>query len=381
MHAIWSLEGLGALTVDFVREKMKDKHASVRRAAIRAGETLHKSGKQQLAADFLAMAEDTDPEVAIQALMTSEMLKLPGASGLVTVSTNAAESAGVREIAKQMAGGKKADSPKHSPQELALFNEGKIIYDSLCFACHGSDGKGAGIPGQKDTLLAPPLAGSKIVTGHPELGVKAVLHGIKGPIDGKTYSGEMVAMASNNDRWIAAITSYTRNSFGNRQSFIDEKTAKRIREDNKHRTQPWTEAELFASVPQSLPNRKSWKLTASHRPQDLAHAIDGNLSTRYSTGQSMSPGMWVQVELPEPAEVSGLILDAAGSGGDYPRGCEIQVSTDGEEWSEAIRKPEVKSPRVEIEIPRQQAKFIRITQTGKHHLFWSIHDLQVLRAP
>jgi putative membrane-bound dehydrogenase-like protein len=381
MQAIWSLEGLGALTVDFVREKMKDEHAPVRRAAIRAGETLHKAGQLGLAADFLARAKDPDPEVAIQALLTSEMLKLPGASELVSVSINVAESAGVREIAKQMAGGKKADSPKLSPQQLALYKEGKIIYDSLCFACHGSDGKGAGIPGLKDTFLAPPLAGSKIITGHPELGVKTLLHGIKGPIDGKTYSGEMVAMASNNDRWVAAVLSYTRNSFGNQQGFIDEQTAKRIRDANKDRTQPWTEAELFASVPQCLPNRKAWKLTASHRPQDLAHAIDGNLSTRYTTGQSMTPGMWVQIELPEPAEVTGLILDAAGSVGDYPRGCEIQVSTDGETWSETIRKAEVKSPGVEIEIPRQETKFIRITQTGKHHLYWSIHDLQVLRAP
>jgi hypothetical protein len=208
-----------------------------------------------------------------------------------------------------------------------------------------------------------------------------VLHGISGPIEGKTYSGEMIAMDSNNDRWIAAVMSYTRNSFGNQQSFIDEKLVKRVRKENKDRTKPWTEAELLASVPQTLQNRKSWKLTASHGAGDLPKAVDGNLSTRYTTGQSMSPGMWIQIELPEPAEVTGLVLDAAGSGGDFPRGLEIQMSTDGKKWSEAIGQPEVKSLRVEIELPGQTAKYIRITQTGRHKLYWSIHDLQVLHAP
>lgn len=381
MHAIWSLEGLGALSVDFVREKMKDEHASVRRAAVRAAETLHKDGKHELNSNLIIMARDANPEVAIQGLLTARMLQLPSSSELITASAAESESAGVREIARQISGSKKEEPPRLSPEQLALFKEGQTIYESLCFACHGSDGKGAGIPGQKDSLLAPPLAASQIVLGNPELGVKTLLHGIKGAIDGRTYSGEMVAMNSNNDRWITAITSYTRNSFGNQESFIDQKTVKRIRDENKDRTQPWTGAELLASVPQPLPNRKSWKLTASHRPQDLLHAIDGNLGTRYTTGKSMAPGMWVQIELPEPAEVSGLILDAAGSRGDFPRGCEIQVSTDGNQWGKPIRKTPGNSPRLEIEIPKQEAKFIRITQTGEHRLYWSIHDLQVLSSP
>lgn len=251
MHAIWSLEGLGALTVDHVREKLKDKNASVRRAAIRAGETLYKAGKQEIAPDVLAMAGDSDPEVSIQALMTAKMLKLPGAFKLVDASVKEARSAGVRAIAEQLAKDMREDSsqPERNPKELALFKEGQTIYRSLCFACHGVDGKGTGVPGQKDSLLAPPLAGSKILLGAPELGVKAILHGVTGPIQGKTYSGEMIAMGSNSDRWIASVISYTRNSFGNQQGFVDERTVERIREENKGRNKPWTEAELLGSGP------------------------------------------------------------------------------------------------------------------------------------
>jgi len=381
IHAIWSLEGLGALTVDLVREKLQDEYAAVRRATIRASETLHKAGHHELEADLLKMAEDADPEVAIQALLTARLLQLPGTLDLVASAAKESESAGLREIARQMATGTKADPPKLHPEELALFKEGQTIYASLCFACHGPDGRGTEIPGGQDLRLASSLADSRIVKGNPELGVKAVLHGITGPIEGKTYPGEMVAMASNGDRWVAAVMSYVRNSFGHQLGFIDERQVRAIREANEGRTQQWTEPELLASVPQPLPDRKAWKLTASHRAQDLPNAIDGDISTRYTTGQGMRPGMWLQIELPEPVELAGLVLDAAGSRNDYPRGCEVSLSLDGENWGEPIHKAEENSPSTTIEIPRQSAKFIRITQTGENRLFWSIHDLQVLRAP
>jgi mono/diheme cytochrome c family protein/glucose/arabinose dehydrogenase len=251
MHAIWSLEGLGALTVDFVREKLKDKNASVRRAAIRAGETLYKAGKQELAADFTAMVKDPDPEVSTQALLTANLLHIQKASELVTASVTEAKSAGVRVIVEQLAKNMKDDTPKAGlkANEQAQFKDGQTIFASLCFACHGMDGKGAPVPGDAKALLAPPLAGSKTILGDPELGVKVLLHGLTGPISGKTYAGEMIAMGTNDDKWIAAVISYVRNSFGNKQGFVDEKAVKSIREKNKGRTKPWTEAELLQSVP------------------------------------------------------------------------------------------------------------------------------------
>jgi len=381
LHAIWSLEGLGALTVDFVRELLRDDHAAVRRAAIRAGETLHKAGHRELEADFLAMASDPDPEVAIQALLTAKLLQLPGAADLASAAMGGAESAGVREMARQIVTGAQPDPPRLRPEQLSLYKEGQTIYASLCFACHGPDGRGTPIPGGEDLLLASSLADSQIVRGNPELAVKALLHGLTGPVEGRTYPGEMVAMASNDDRWVAAVTSYVRNSFGHQLGFVDETEVARIREENEGRAQPWTEASLLASVPQVLPDRSRWKLSASHREADVSKAIDGDLATRYTTGESMRPGMWFQIELPEPVEIAGLILDAAGSRGDYPRGCEIAFSIDGETWNDVVRKAEEPSPRIVIEFPGRSAKHIRITQTGEHRLFWSIHDLQVLRAP
>lgn len=379
MHAIWTLEGLGALTPEFAREKMKDSHASVRRAAVRASETLYKEGTTDLQEDVVALAKDEDPNVVIQSLMTAKLLKFPEYATLVASTMEHSESRGVNEIGRQMLSGGGKDLPKMSPEQLSFYKEGQTIYASLCFACHGADGKGMPIPGGDDLRLAPSLVNSKILHGHRDLATKVVLHGLTGPVDGKTYPGEMIAMASNGDKWVAAVLSYIRNSFGNQMGFLTEEEVKRIREENADRKTPWTESELLASVPQVLPDRSQWKLSASHNERDVKNAIDGNPGSRYTTGRSMEAGMWFQVELPETVEVAGLILDAASSRNDYPRGCDVQFSTDGKTWSAPIHKKEEQAPRITIEFPSQPAKFIRVTQTGKHRLFWSIHDLQVLK--
>ena len=63
--------------------------------------------------------------------------------------------------------------------------------------------------------MAPPLAGSPRVNGHRDYIIKAVLHGLTGPVDDKTYTEVMIPMGTNADEWVAAVASYVRNSFGN----------------------------------------------------------------------------------------------------------------------------------------------------------------------
>ena len=63
--------------------------------------------------------------------------------------------------------------------------------------------------------MAPSLSGSTRVTGHPDYVIKPLLHGMSGPIDGRTYPQVMAPLGSNRDQWIADIASFVRNSFGN----------------------------------------------------------------------------------------------------------------------------------------------------------------------
>ena len=316
----------------------------------------------------------------IQSLLTAKLLNFPDHKAFTAATVEASQSAGVNEIGKQMLKGGQAAPPKLSPEQLTLYKDGKAIYESLCFACHGADGKGMQIPGGDDLRLAASFVGSPILAGHHELAPKVVLHGLVGPLNGKTYPGEMIAMASNGDKWIASVLSYVKNSFGNEMGFVTEDEVTTIREANADRTTPWTEAELYSSVPSVFTDRSQWKVTASNQSNDGHYAIDGKLDTRYTTGTSMAKGMWVQLELPQSEKVVGLILDAAKSKNDYPRGCTVEFSTDGKKWSKPLKKKEEKNATLSIEFPETEVKFVRVTQTGSNRLFWSIHDLNLLKA-
>ena len=79
IHAMWTLEGLGALDAKLVRELMKSPDPQIRIQAIRASETLYKDGDKSFAADYRAMVEDSDPNVVIQAMLTMNLQKVPDA--------------------------------------------------------------------------------------------------------------------------------------------------------------------------------------------------------------------------------------------------------------------------------------------------------------
>jgi hypothetical protein len=230
--------------------------------------------------------------------------------------------------------------------------------------------------------IAPPLGGSQTATSYRDGIISVVLKGLTGPVNGNSYSALMVPMESNGDEWVAAVASYIRNSFGNHASLVTPKDVARVRAALKGRTEPWTLAELRDTLPQPLGEKKLWKVTASHHPQAAPFAIDGNLKTRYDTGTPQVPGMWYEIELPREATISGLELDAGESTGDYPRGYKVDLSDDGQNWGPPVASGQGRGVFTEIAFPPAKARFIRITQTGSADgLFWSIHELQVLKPP
>ena len=78
-----------------------------------------------------------------------------------------------------------------------------------------------------------------------------------------------------------------------------------------------------------------WSASASSTESggSPANAIDGNASTRWSTGAHQSPGQWFQLDLGSAKTFQRLVLDSTNSPNDYPRGYAVYVSDNGTDWS------------------------------------------------
>lgn len=111
-----------------------------------------------------------------------------------------------------------------------------------CSTCHQANGQG--IPG-----TYPPLAGSHIATGAPEIPIAIVLHGMSGPItvEGKTYNNLMTAWGPMfNDVQVAAVLTYVRSQWGNSAPPVTAAQVAAVRAKTSARTTPWTWPELQA---------------------------------------------------------------------------------------------------------------------------------------
>ena len=402
IHALWTLEGLDALTPSFVREKLKDPHPQVRLAAIRASETLYGKGDHSLVPDIAALAHDPDANVVVQVMLTANLLQWPDWQNLIATTTAANPAYGVKRMGTQMVPPPSLALPATAPttapvahlppslpashftaDEKGMLARGEIIYKQLCFVCHGFNGQGTPFAGAgPGVTMAPPLSGSQTATGYRDGIISIVLKGLSGPVAGKKYDAQMVPMESNDDDWVASVISYIRNNFGNHSTFVSSNEVAFVRAAINGHTNAWTLQELHDTLPQPIPNRKAWKLTASHNPASLPAAIDGNLSTGYNTGTPQTPGMWVQVELPQTTLITGVELDAGTARENYPLSYRIELSGNGQSWRSRVNGGHASAVRNQIIFPPTPARFVRITQTGLDATHsWSINELQLLKVP
>ncbi|ANE46435.1 hypothetical protein SY83_09290 [Paenibacillus swuensis] len=140
----------------------------------------------------------------------------------------------------------------------------------------------------------------------------------------------------------------------------------------------WTVSELNVYMPDSfqLADRTGWTATASHRNSDAWQAVDGKPDNIWQSGASMSNGMWFVVDMKQTVSMNKLVLDTgANASGDYPRGYQIMVSGDGANWGSAIATGTGNGQYVTATFALQQARYVRILQTGNAGNWWSIKDV------
>ena len=386
VHALWTLEGLEAASPALLTEALQDSDPRVRQAAIRVSEPFLTENHAGMVEALQILKSEPDTDVALQ-FVNSLAYSGVQSEALDAVADALIEAHQDKPIVKAIQSNRAslaaerarlAEQRRHNAQLAKQMEQGSVIYKQLCFACHGGDGKGAPMAGQTKVKLGPPLPNSPRVLGSGQSLVRTLLHGQAGELDGKTYPGQMLPLASNDDEWIASVATYIRNSFGNKASPISKDYVAAIRKATKDRKTPWTEAELEAVEPPVLTNHKSWKLTASHNSSAASMAIDGNARSRFDTGATQRPGQWFQIEFPLETQVSRILLDTKGSSQDYPRGYEVIASDNGKKWSNPLVQGAGKGAVTDIAFPPVKVKYLRIVQTGSSgNKYWSIHEMQV----
>jgi hypothetical protein len=158
-----------------------------------------------------------------------------------------------------------------------------------------------------------------------------------------------------------------------------------VRAATTGRSTPWTIAELEGTVPRPLAPDASWRVTASHdgqpanRSANAAGGFNFQVSAAgalsylgWTTGVPQAAGMWLQIELPEPARLTEIQFTSSTVGGGrggpaastHPRAYRLQVSDDGVIWSGPVAEGQGSPGVTTITFAPVSAKVVRLTQTA-----------------
>lgn len=286
LHALWTLEGIGAIDQGFVADRYSDRDPRVRRAAIQIGERWINGDEGAIEALAVFAAEE-DAGVAQQLVLTlgmsegksraraDEIIQLAARKhlkndrGMILAAGVALWGKKDLPLVRDLDSDKKIDAstaaawkiafanwnrglefPKDmDPDHRRLVRDGEVLFYRSCVVCHGADGQGVQAPGM-EFYLAPSLVGSPRVTGDPKQLVPILLHGLVGPLDGKNYQAGFMApgaaLGLARERDIAQVLSYLRYAWDGRGGPVTENDVKAIKNATAARKTPWTQEELEA---------------------------------------------------------------------------------------------------------------------------------------
>jgi cytochrome c553 len=129
---------------------------------------------------------------------------------------------------------------------MACAQNGKVLYETYCGACHSPDGKGI------NNGQFPPLSGSPWIQGKPDRMIQAILHGLQGPIavGDKEYNLVMPPQGGTlTDDQLSKVVSYVRDVWGGKGSAVSVEDIKAQRAVSKNRSEMWASSELLKLYP------------------------------------------------------------------------------------------------------------------------------------
>jgi mono/diheme cytochrome c family protein/glucose/arabinose dehydrogenase len=248
IHALWTLNGMGDLNAQLLGDAIKSPDAQIRKAAVWMAEDLEKKNPQVLDM-LLSLKNDPSADVRYQLGLTLRFNKAAKAQSALAdmIKANPTNILALSDKDYHDKANRRAEQAKTqsllAAADRALVERGQAIFKELCATCHGGDAKGVSIGGTAQP--APALANNADVSSQaPDKLIRILLHGLNGPVNGKTYPDIMPALGANTDNYIASVLSYIRGNFGNNASVVRDAEVARIREITEGRKTNWTTAEL-----------------------------------------------------------------------------------------------------------------------------------------
>lgn len=387
LHALWTLEGLEVLDKTLLTEKFTDADSDVRVAAIRISEQLFSEQDQSIVKAWQNTLKSADLELTQQIVLSAFYINLDDATRnniKQIAQTRFANSISLKTIAENMQfllaeKAKFAKLAAGDAELAAAIKRGEKNYKSLCYTCHAEDGSGTPMG---DGLIAPSFHNSKNVSGDIATLGRIVTHGLMGPIDGVTYGGGIMAsLGSNDDEWVADVLTYIRNNFGNQASRVKAEHIATIKTLEEGRSMPWTQAELVEQFGTLITDKSGWTVTASHGMESIDKLTDGTVQGRWSSVVTQTPGMWLQVELPEVYKISRVNLVNQFSKNNYPRGYTLEFSIDGKTW-QTVDENLNSGFELFSDTLGRHTKFIKITViNGTSDKNWQMNELDLFGSP
>lgn len=135
------------------------------------------------------------------------------------------------------------------------------------------------------------------------------------------------------------------------------------------------------SVAQTEINRDAWSVSSNRNSGDASFAIDNDNGTRWTTEERQRDGQFFLVDFNESHTINRVVLNTSGSSNDYPRGYELQVSTNGLNFTTIAAGEPSPSGITTINFSDRTVGMVRIMQTGSDNRFWwSIHEIDIFSA-
>jgi glucosylceramidase len=124
---------------------------------------------------------------------------------------------------------------------------------------------------------------------------------------------------------------------------------------------------------------QGWTATASPGAGTAAGAVDGDASTRYTTGTGQAPGQYLQADFGRAIPARQVVFDTGTSTGDYPRGYAVTTSTDGVTWHTAVASAAGTGQFTTVPLSGAPVRYVRITLTASSGSWFSVADVRAYR--